>query len=144
MRTGWLSGSWLAALLTIGLTALLIPGVGPVVMSSATASQASPAAATATTDAGCRGVTPAVIPALGFITNPDRTQRRCASPRTSPSGCRACTSAREPTEGRLAAPGTPVRYGRRRSAAPPTLAMITANGGITKATTETTIAAIIE
>jgi hypothetical protein len=71
MRTGRLSGSWLAALLIIGLMALLIPGVSPV-MSGATTSQASPAAATA--DAGCRGVTAAVIPALGFITNPDRTQ----------------------------------------------------------------------
>jgi len=75
MRTGRLSGSWLGALLIIGLMALLIPGVSPVmspVMSGATASQAGPAAATA--DAGCRGVTAAVIPALGFITNPDRTQ----------------------------------------------------------------------
>ena len=72
MRTGRLSGSWLAALLIIGLMALLIPGVSAV-MSSTTASQASPAAAP-TADAGCRGVTAAVIPALGFITNPDRTQ----------------------------------------------------------------------
>jgi len=72
-QTGWLSGSWLAALLIIGLMALLIPGVSPV-MSSATASQASPAAAPATAGAGCLGVTPAVIPALGFITDPDRTQ----------------------------------------------------------------------
>jgi hypothetical protein len=77
MRTGRLSGRWLGALLIIGLMALLIPGVSPVmspVMSSTTASQASPTAATATADAGCRGVTATVIPALGFITNPDRTQ----------------------------------------------------------------------
>ena len=79
MRTGRLSGSWLGALLIIGLMALLIPGVSPVmspvmspVISGATASQAGPAAAAAA--AGCRGVTAAVIPALGFITNPDRTQ----------------------------------------------------------------------
>jgi hypothetical protein len=68
-----------------GSLALLVPGV-----SYATASQSSPAAATATAamanaamanaagaaadTAGCRGVTPAVIPALGFITNPSRTQ----------------------------------------------------------------------
>jgi hypothetical protein len=71
MRTGRLSGSWLGALLIIGLMALLIPGVSAV-MSSTTASQASPA--TATADPGCRGVTAAVIPALGFITNPDRSQ----------------------------------------------------------------------
>jgi hypothetical protein len=43
--------------------ALLAPGV-----SYATASQFSPAAT------GCTGVTPAVFPALGFITNPARTQ----------------------------------------------------------------------
>ena len=30
MRTGRLSGSWLGALLIIGLMALLIPGVSPV------------------------------------------------------------------------------------------------------------------
>jgi hypothetical protein len=78
MRTGRLSGGWLAALLIIGLMALLIPGV----------SQASrpPLTAAATADVGCRGVTPAVIPALGFITNPDRTQGGHLWWRTEPGG----------------------------------------------------------
>jgi hypothetical protein len=81
-RTGRLSGRWLAALLITGLMALLIPGVSHATASHATASQASPAATAA--DVGCLGVTPAVIPALGFITNPDRTQAGhlwwCAEP----------------------------------------------------------------
>ncbi len=74
-RARRLPGRWLAALLVTGTLALLVPGV-----SYATASQSSPArTTTATADAaagtvGCRGVTPAVIPALGFITNPGRTQ----------------------------------------------------------------------
>jgi len=42
---------------------LLAPGV-----SYATASQSAPAAT------ACRGVTPATIPAVGFITNPSRAQ----------------------------------------------------------------------
>jgi hypothetical protein len=52
---------------------MLVPGV-----SYATASQSSPASLSARADVtaavGCRGVTPAVIPAVGFITNPSRTQ----------------------------------------------------------------------
>jgi hypothetical protein len=70
------SGRWMAPLLITGALALLVPGV-----TLATASQSSPATATAVTDAAsvsmsgaCRGVTPAVIPALGFITNPSRSQ----------------------------------------------------------------------
>jgi len=62
-RTRRLSRRWLAAALITGAVALLAPGV-----SYATASQSSPAAA------GCRGVTPAALPALGFITGPGRTQ----------------------------------------------------------------------
>jgi hypothetical protein len=73
----WLAGRWLAALLVTGVLVLLVPGV-----SFATASQSRPATATAATataasaDAavGCRGVTPAVFPAVGFITNPSRSQ----------------------------------------------------------------------
>jgi hypothetical protein len=170
-----------------GTLALLVPGV-----SYATASQSSPATATvataATADAaagtvGCRGVTPAVIPALGFITNPSRTQAghlwwrpeaggicigtviewvqynttatktwrvivysaqdpdgQVVAERMTPSGCRACTSARDATRGRL--PG--VAHGRRRSVALATFAMITANGGITSATADTMIAAVVE
>jgi hypothetical protein len=57
---------WLVAVLIAAAVALLAPGV-----SYATAGHSSPAAAAA---AGCRGVTPAVIPAQGFITNPGRAQ----------------------------------------------------------------------
>ena len=68
-----LSGPWLAALLITGVLALLAPGV-----SFATAGQSGPATqsvpAAVTAAVGCRGVTPAVIPALGFITNPSRSQ----------------------------------------------------------------------
>jgi len=68
-----LSGPWLAALLIIGVLALLAPGV-----SFATAGQPGPASrsvpAAVTAAVGCRGVTPAVLPALGFITNPSRSQ----------------------------------------------------------------------
>lgn len=76
-RRGRLSGRWLAALLVTGVLALLVPGV-----SYAAASQSRPATATVATAAmastasaaGCRGVTPAVFPAVGFITNPSRSQ----------------------------------------------------------------------
>jgi hypothetical protein len=50
----------------VAAAALLAPGV-----SYATASQSVPAVTAA---AGCRGVTPAAFPALGFITDPARTQ----------------------------------------------------------------------
>jgi hypothetical protein len=62
-RAGRLPRRWLAAALITGAVALLAPGV-----SYATAAQSGPAAG------GCTGVTPAVIPALGFITDPHRTQ----------------------------------------------------------------------
>ena len=76
-RTRRLPGRWLAAVLITGALALLVPGV-----SHAAASQSSPAGQSAraavtsavTAAVGCRGVTPAVIPAVGFITNPSRTQ----------------------------------------------------------------------
>ena len=73
-RSGRLSGRWLAALLVTGVLALLVPGV-----SYATASQSRPATATAAvastvSTAGCLGVTPAMFPAVGFITNPSRSQ----------------------------------------------------------------------
>jgi len=65
-RTGRRPGRWLAAVLVTGALALLVPGV-----SDATASPASLSAqADVTAAVGCRGVTPAV----GFITNPGRTQ----------------------------------------------------------------------
>jgi hypothetical protein len=50
----------------VAAAALLAPGV-----SYATASQSVPAVTAAV---GCRGVTPAAFPALGFITDPARTQ----------------------------------------------------------------------
>ena len=68
-RARRLTGRWLAAGIITGAAALLVPGV-----SYATASQSAPAPASALAAAGCRGVTPAVIPALGFITDPARTQ----------------------------------------------------------------------
>jgi len=57
-RTRRLPGRWLAALLIAGAVALLAPGV-----SNATASQSSTAASNAAS--GCRGITPAIIPATG-------------------------------------------------------------------------------
>jgi hypothetical protein len=67
---------WLAAaLITAGL-ALLAPGVSYVTASPSgppATHQAATLAAQIATD-GCRGVTPAVFPAQGFITNPARTQ----------------------------------------------------------------------
>ena len=75
-RRGRLRGRWLAAGLITAAVALLVPGV-----SYATASQSSPAsqsaalmAQTSQATTGCLGVSPAVIPAVGFITNPDRSQ----------------------------------------------------------------------
>jgi hypothetical protein len=70
-----LPGLWLAALLVTGVLALLVPGV-----TLAAASQSRPATVTVATNAaataaiGCQGVTPAVFPAAGFITNPSRSQ----------------------------------------------------------------------
>jgi hypothetical protein len=71
-----LRSRWLAAALITGAVALLVPGVSYV-----TASQSSPVSlavadqpASAGVGAGCLGVTPAVIPALGFITDPSRSQ----------------------------------------------------------------------
>ncbi len=73
-RARRLPGKWLATALITGAVALLAPGV-----SFATAGQPGPATATVTATvtaptAGCRGVTPAVFPATGFITNPARAQ----------------------------------------------------------------------
>jgi len=76
-RRGRLSGRWLAALLVTGVLALLVPGVSFATASQprpATATVATATAATADVAVGCRGVTPAVFPAAGFITNPSRSQ----------------------------------------------------------------------
>ena len=67
-----LPATWLAAMLITTAVALLAPGVTYV-----TAGRSSTATATmtaATTAAGCRGVTQALLPANGFITNPSRAQ----------------------------------------------------------------------
>ena len=74
-RTRRLTGRWLAAVVIVGAVALLAPGISYVTASQS--SLAVPAATAATLDAadtGCLGVTPAVFPAMGFITNPARTQ----------------------------------------------------------------------
>ena len=84
-RTRRLPRRWLAAALITGAVALLAPGV-----SYATAGQASPASPAPALAAGCRGVTPAVFPALGFITNPGRTQGGHLWWRRSADGSSVC------------------------------------------------------
>jgi hypothetical protein len=66
VRTRWLPGTFLAAALIVVTAALLVPGGG-----NTTASLSS---LISSTSAGCRGVTPASFPALGFIANPARSQ----------------------------------------------------------------------
>ncbi len=62
-----LPATWLAAMLITTAVALLAPGVTYV-----TAGRSSTTAAT--TADGCRGVTEALLPANGFVTNPSRAQ----------------------------------------------------------------------
>jgi hypothetical protein len=76
-----LPAKWLAAMLITAAVALLAPGVtyitaGRSSTTTATTTAATTTAATAvsTATAGCRGVTPAALPASGFITNPSRAQ----------------------------------------------------------------------
>ncbi len=75
-RIGQLSRKWLAAALITGGVALLAPGVSYVTASPSAppAAQRAAALAAQTATDGCRGVTPAIFPAQGFITNPARTQ----------------------------------------------------------------------
>ncbi len=75
-RIGRLSRTWLAAALITGGVALLAPGVSYVTAKPSAPPAARQAATLAaqTVTAGCRGVTPAVFPAQGFIANPARTQ----------------------------------------------------------------------
>ncbi len=82
-RIGRLSRTWLAATLITGGVALLAPGVSyvtarpsapPAARQAATLAAAQAAQTAQTAADGCRGVTPAVFPAQGFITNPARTQ----------------------------------------------------------------------
>ena len=79
LRRRRLPAKWLAAGLITAAVALLAPGTSYVTAgrSSAAAATATAAAITAaatTTAAGCRGVTQALLPANGFITNPSRAQ----------------------------------------------------------------------
>ena len=73
-RSGRLRGRWLAPLLVIGVLALLVPGVTLATAGQSRPATAAVAAATADAAIGCRGVTPATFPAVGFITNPSRSQ----------------------------------------------------------------------
>ena len=73
-----LPAKWLAAMLITAAVALLAPGVTYVTAdrsSTATAATATTATMTAAmTAAGCRGVSQAFFPAMGFIANPSRAQ----------------------------------------------------------------------
>ena len=76
-----LPAKWLAAVLITAAVGLLAPGVtyitaGRSSTTTATATAATTAATAAanTATAGCQGVTPALLPASGFITNPNRAQ----------------------------------------------------------------------
>ena len=94
-RTRRLTGRWLAAALIVGAVALLAPGVSYATAgqsSSASAGQSSPASAgqPGPASAGCTGVTPAVFPALGFITNSARTQGGHLWWRRSAAGTSVC------------------------------------------------------
>ena len=88
-RTRRLTGRWLTAVLIVGAVALLAPGVSYATasqssQSSQRASQSSPAAV------GCTGVTPALFPAVGFITNSARTQGGHLWWRRSAAGTSVC------------------------------------------------------
>ena len=75
MRARRLPGRWLAAALGVAAVMVLAPGVSYVTASQSSPSPLSgPAPLSVQAAAGCRGVTPAVFPALGFITDPARTQ----------------------------------------------------------------------
>jgi hypothetical protein len=80
-----LPATWLAAMLITTAVALLAPGVTYVTAgrssttaaattAAATTAAAAAATTTATAAAGCRGVTEALLPAKGFVTNPSRAQ----------------------------------------------------------------------
>jgi hypothetical protein len=72
-----LPAKWLAAVLITAAVGLLAPGVTYITAGRSSTTPATATAATTaanTTMAGCRGVTQALLPASGFITNPSRTQ----------------------------------------------------------------------
>ena len=72
LRRSRLPAKWLAAALITAAVALLAPGTSYVTADRSSAATAT--AAATTTAAGCRGVTQALLPANGFITNPSRAQ----------------------------------------------------------------------
>jgi len=85
LRRRRLPAKWLAAALITAAVALLAPGTtyvtaGPssaaaaATTAAATTTAATTAAAKTAAGAGCKGVTPALLPANGFITNPSRAQ----------------------------------------------------------------------
>jgi hypothetical protein len=69
-----LPAKWLAAALITVAVALLAPGMSFVTAGRSGATTAATTAAMSPATAGCRGVTQAILPASGFITNPSRTQ----------------------------------------------------------------------
>ena len=69
-----LPAKWLAAALITVAVALLAPGMSFVTAGRSGATTATTTAAMSPATAGCRGVTQAVLPANGFITNPSRAQ----------------------------------------------------------------------
>ena len=71
-----LPARWLAAMLITAAVALLAPGVTFMTAGPSSTTMATTTAATTvnTATAGCQGVTQALLPASGFITNPGRAQ----------------------------------------------------------------------
>jgi hypothetical protein len=70
-----LPAKWLAAMLITAAVALLAPGATYVTAGRpSTTAAATRTTTTATTAADCRGVTQALLPANGFISNPSRAQ----------------------------------------------------------------------
>ena len=79
-----LPAKWLAAVLITAAVGLLAPGVTHITAGRSSTTTATTTAATTaamavntavnTAMAGCRGVTQAILPASGFITNPNRAQ----------------------------------------------------------------------
>ena len=83
-RGGRLAGRWLVALLITGAVALLAPGV------SYASSQPAPAPTAPAAADGCRGITPAVFPAQGFIADVARDQGGHLWWRGAPDGVITC------------------------------------------------------
>ena len=69
-----LPAKWLAAALITAAVALLAPGMSYVTAGQSGAATATTTAAMNPATAGCRGVSQAFFPAMGFITNPGRAQ----------------------------------------------------------------------